>query len=63
MPLILRGNNDNDNYFPANIRYTKKQLNSKLMNALAMAHNSNEADVFTKLSKKYVGSSRRDPTS
>ena len=29
MPLILRGNNDNDNYFPANIRDTKKQLNSK----------------------------------
>ena len=63
MPLILRGNNDNDNYFPANIRDTKKQLNSKLMNALAMAHNNNEADVFNKLSKKYVGSSRRDPAS
>jgi uncharacterized protein (DUF1501 family) len=63
MPLILRGNSDNDNYFPSKIRDTKKQLNSRLINALAMAHNSNEADVFTKLTNRSGGSTERDPAS
>jgi len=63
LPLILRGNSDNDNYFPSNIRNTNKKLNSKLINALSMAHNSNEGDVFAKLTKRSGGSTERDPES
>lgn len=65
MPLVLRGYNENDNFFPSNIRNSSK-LNTKLIEAISMAHTKESADVYSKVSKKSranVSNIPRDPSS
>jgi uncharacterized protein (DUF1501 family) len=50
MPLILRGNKDIDNFYPASIR--NSTLKSDLINLISMSHSKDEAEIFSKLSKK-----------
>ena len=63
MPLILRGNDDNDNFYPANIK--NSSVNTSLINLISKAHDNDEAEIFSKLSLKSSSSSRtpRDPVS
>ena len=63
MPLILRGNDDNDNFYPANIK--NSSVNTSLINLISKAHDNDEAEIFSKLSLKSLSSSRtpRDPVS
>ena len=51
MPLLLRGNNENDNFYPASIK-SSGDLMTKLINTISMSHNQNEAEIFAKVSKK-----------
>ena len=65
MPLVLRGHNENDNFFPSNIRNSSK-LNTKLIEAISMAHAKESADVYSKVSNKSranVSNIPRDPSS
>ena len=61
MPLILRGNKDIDNYYPANIK--NSAIESNLINLISMAHSNNEAEIFSKVSKKPATRRPRDPVS
>jgi len=61
MPLILRGNKDIDNYYPANIK--NSTIESNLINLISMAHSNNEAEIFSKVSKKPATRRPRDPVS
>ena len=63
MPLILRGRDDNDNFYPANIK--NSSVNTSLINLISKAHDNDEAEIFSKLSLKSLSSSRtpRDPVS
>ena len=63
MPLILRGNDDNDNFYPANIRGSS--VRKSLIDLISKAHNNDEAEIFSRLSNKSESSSRvpRDPVS
>lgn len=63
MPLILRGNDDNDNFYPANIK--NSSVNTSLINLISKAHDNDESEIFSKLSLKSLSSSRtpRDPVS
>jgi len=63
MPLILRGNDDNDNFYPANIK--NSSVNTSLISLISKAHDNDEAEIFSKLSHKSSSSSRtpRDPVS
>jgi len=51
MPLLLRGSNKNDNFYPASIK-SSGDLMTKLINTISMSHNQNEAEIFAKVSKK-----------
>ena len=51
MPLLLRGSNENDNFYPASIK-SSGDLMTKLINTISMFHNQNEAEIFTQVSKK-----------
>ena len=51
MPLILRGSNENDNFYPASIK-SSGDLMTRLINTISMSHNQNEAEIFAKVSKK-----------
>ena len=64
MPLILRGYKDNDNFYPASIK-NSNALISNLINLISMAHSKDEAEIFSKLSKKSSQASLtpRDPVS
>ncbi|MDP6104531.1 MAG: DUF1501 domain-containing protein [Gammaproteobacteria bacterium] len=65
MPLVLRGHNENDNFYPASIRNSSK-LNTKLIEAISMAHAKESADVYSKISNKSkvdVSNIPRDPAS
>ena len=65
MPLVLRGHNENDNFFPSNIRNSSK-LNTKLIEAISMAHAKESADVYSKVSNKSranISNIPRDPSS
>jgi uncharacterized protein (DUF1501 family) len=63
MPLILRGNDDNDNFFPANIK--NSSVNTSLINLISKAHDNDEAEIFSKLSLKASNAYKvpRDPVS
>jgi uncharacterized protein (DUF1501 family) len=63
MPLILRGNEDIDNFYPASIK--NSTLNNNLINLISMVHSKDEAEIFSKLSKKSIKPSLvpRDPVS
>jgi uncharacterized protein (DUF1501 family) len=63
MPLILRGNKDIDNFYPASIK--NSTLESNLINLISMSHSKDEAEIFSKLSKKSTKPSLvpRDPVS
>ncbi|MDP6190014.1 MAG: hypothetical protein QF872_04325, partial [Gammaproteobacteria bacterium] len=64
MPLILRGHRDNDNFFPASIRRSKRP-NANLVDLISMGHNSELADLFSKVAKKNTKNAKvpRDPAS
>jgi len=65
MPLILRGHNENDNFFPSSIRNSSK-LKTKLIDAISMAHAKESADVYSKVSNKSklgITNIPRDPSS
>ena len=51
MPLLLRGSNKNDNFYPASIK-SSGDLMTRLINTISMSHNQNEAEIFAKVSKK-----------
>jgi uncharacterized protein (DUF1501 family) len=51
MPLLLRGSNENDNFYPASIK-SSGDLMTRLINTISMSHNQNEAEIFAKVSKK-----------
>jgi uncharacterized protein (DUF1501 family) len=63
MPLILRGNDDNDNFYPANIK--NSSVNTSLINLISKAHDNDEAEIFSKLSLKASNAYKvpRDPVS
>lgn len=51
MPLILRGNKQNDNFYPANIKSSGK-LMTQLINSISQAHSKEGSETFAKVSKK-----------
>ena len=51
MPLILRGYNENDNFFPANIQNSNR-INNNLVDSLSKAHNQESGKVFQKVKQK-----------
>jgi len=51
MPLILRGSNDVENFYPANIAGSKN-LDNDLIELIARAHNKIEAGYFRKVVQK-----------
>lgn len=63
MPLILRGNDDNDNFYPANIK--NSSVKRSLIHLISKAHNNEEAELFSKLSSKASNAYKvpRDPVS
>ena len=63
MPLILRGNEDNDNYYPANIK--SSSVRKSLIDLISKAHNNDQAEIFSKLSLKASNAYKvpRDPVS
>lgn len=64
MPLILRGYHENDNFYPASIRGSKKP-NANLLNMIAMGHHMDAAQLFTKVARKSEDNVQvpRDPAS
>ncbi len=65
MPLVLRGHNENDNFFPSSIK-NSSNLNTKLIEAISMAHAKVSADVYSKVSNKSranISNIPRDPSS
>ena len=66
MPLILRGHQDVDNFYPAKVIGSKKPEIS-LINSIALSHKKDEADVFFKVSNKLQSKTAlnipRDPVS
>ncbi len=65
MPLILRGHQDVDNFYPASIKSSTK-LTSKLIDSITMAHTDDGAETFAKLKSKTgieVENMPRDPAS
>lgn len=51
MPLILRGHHENDNFFPASIRKSKRP-NADLVDMIAMSHQSDVGSLFHSVAKK-----------
>ena len=65
MPLILRGSNENDNFYPASIR-SSGDLVTQLINNISMAHTNDGAENFKKVSIKSTQANvivPRDPAS
>ena len=64
MPLILRGHHKNDNFYPASIRGSH-QPTANLANLIAMGHQMDAAQMFTKVANKSVENMQvpRDPGS
>ncbi len=65
MPLILRGTDRNDNFYPASIR-SSSNLNTKLIDMISMFHSKEGSSVFKKVSKKSTQKDSivpRDPAS
>tara|TARA_B100000787_G_C16193713_1_gene299221 strand:+ start:2350 stop:3489 length:1140 start_codon:yes stop_codon:yes gene_type:complete len=60
MPLILRGNSNNDNYFPAKIKNSKK-ISSDLLTNISAAHNKIDYEIFEKIKQKNTGISKNLP--
>ena len=64
-PLILRGSNENDNFYPASIR-SSGDLVTQLINNISMAHTNDGAENFKKVSIKSTQANvivPRDPAS
>ena len=59
----MRGNDDNDNFYPASIKGSS--VKRSLIDLISKAHNNDEAEIFSRLSKKSTSASRvpRDPAS
>ena len=51
MPLVLRGSNENDNFYPASIK-SSSDLMTQLIDTISMAHSKDGSDIFKKVSKK-----------
>ena len=51
MPLVLRGTDRNDNFYPASIR-SSSNLKTKLIDMISMFHSKEGSSVFKKVSKK-----------
>jgi uncharacterized protein (DUF1501 family) len=65
MPLILRGHNEVDNFFPASIKSSSK-LKDNLIDMITQSHTNESAASFGKLKKKVgmeVKNMPRDPAS
>ena len=64
MPLILRGHHENDNFYPASIRGSRRP-NAQLLNIIAMGHQMDAAQLFTKVARKSEANVQvpRDPAS
>ena len=65
MPLILRGTENNDNFYPASIRGSSN-LKTKLIDMISMFHKDESASVFKKVSVKSTQKDSivpRDPAS
>jgi len=65
MPLILRGTDRNDNFYPASIR-SSSNLKTKLIDMISMFHSKEGSSVFKKVSKKSTQKDSivpRDPAS
>ena len=65
MPLVLRGTDRNDNFYPANIRGSSN-LKTKLIDMISMFHSKEGSSVFKKVSKKSTQKDSivpRDPAS
>lgn len=64
MPLILRGHQDNDNFYPASIRGSRRP-DADLADIIAMSHRSEAGQLFNQIAKKTVEGVNvpRDPAS
>ena len=64
MPLILRGHGVNDNFYPASIRGSRRP-NTDLLNAIALGHSLDVAQLFRKVAFKNEANMQvpRDPAS
>ena len=64
MPLILRGYNKNDNFYPAGIRGSRKP-DETLVNKIAMGHQMDAAQLFSQVAAKTKENAQvpRDPAS
>ena len=65
MPLILRGTDKNDNFFPASIKSSSK-LSTQLIDMISMSHAEEGSSVFNKVSDKSTQKDSivpRDPAS
>lgn len=64
MPLILRGHKDNDNFYPASIRGSRRP-NADLADMIAMSHRPEAGQLFNQIAKKTVEGVNvpRDPAS
>jgi uncharacterized protein (DUF1501 family) len=65
MPLILRGTDKNDNFFPASIKSSSK-LSTQLIDMISMSHAKEGSSVFNKVSDKSTQKDSivpRDPAS
>ena len=65
MPLILRGTDKNDNFFPASVKKSGK-LSTELIDMISMAHSKEGSSVFKKVSVKSTQKNSivpRDPAS
>lgn len=64
MPLILRGHKDNDNFYPASIRGSKRP-DADLADIVAMSHDMHAGQLFSQVAKKSAAGVNvpRDPAS
>jgi len=65
MPLILRGSNENDNFYPASIK-SSGDLITNLIENISMTHVDDGAEIFKKVQQKSTQSNvivPRDPAS
>lgn len=64
MPLILRGHKDNDNFYPASIRGSRRP-NADLADMIAMSHEPKAGQLFNQIANKTIEGVNvpRDPAS
>lgn len=64
MPLILRGHQENDNFYPASIRGSRRP-DADLADIIAMSHRAEVGQLFNQIAKKMVEGVNvpRDPAS